>query len=328
MALHRFGTLWSLVLILLGCLLVPASAQLPTLAPGQIEVPDDFAKQFIVDYMAGDAVKMGKWIHPRRGVIDSRFLKTRDQFLGSYPELTKILKQTKVTYRFGEGMFNGDSFYKAIYPQVTGQFGKLPTVISLLCIFEKIGDQWFLVQAHRYDMASANWVTVGDKITDNRLKGTTMSGRSFSLEFALSKEHAVLLSFDDQVQNMFRDDNLRHMKAVKKWYEELKGKPIYVMNISEHSKERMEKYLADNKMMVPVVMDDKSVWHHALQVDQHPYLILIDHTGVLRAVHRESYDDATYSLFRQIVSDVVAQVPVNPGGQKSGTKAADPSLKF
>jgi|GEM_PF-4261380 len=320
-----------LALLLCGALLgigTPGYAQLPNLAPGEIDIPNDFAKNFIVDYQSGDAAKVGKWIHPRRGVIDTRVIKTREAFLASYPALTSVLKTNKISYRFGEGYFNGDRFYKAIYPQTGGQFGKIQTPISLLCVFERIGDTWYLVQAHRFDTGSQAWLLVGDLVADDRLIGSTLSGRKFSMQFAQEQKHAVLLSFDDQVQDAFRDDNINHLKAVKKWYVELKGKPIYVMNISEYSKDLMTNYLSMNKLMLPVVLDEKSEWHHSLQVDQHPFLMLVDHEGRLRAMHRENFDTAAYGVFRLIVSDVVNAVPVKGTAQKSGTKTADPSKKF
>lgn len=323
------------LLLLSVCLLAGSAASAQGLGgagaaglPASIEVDDGFAREFIADYQTADANRIGKWLHPRRGVIDSRALKTRDQFLASLPQLAQVIKGSKITYRFGAGEFNGPNFYKALYPQSGGQIGDLRASISLICAFERIEGRWYLVQAHRHDAGSAGWYMVGDKITDERLSGPTLTGRRFSVSYATGRNHAVLLSFYDDRQDLFRDDNLLSFRTVKKWYDELKAQPIYVMTISERGRVATEQFMREKKLVTPVILDEQSEWHRALQVDQHPYLVLIDHNGVLRALHRAEFNGPAYTLFRQIVSDVLAQTPAKSSGQNSGPKPVDPSSKF
>ncbi|HYE78887.1 MAG TPA: hypothetical protein VEI97_12955 [bacterium] len=325
----------ALLLLLLALPMAPAVLAAPLTPPtdtsGLIPEGDvQFAREFIADYQSADVARVSKWVHPRRGVSDQRELKTKESFQASLPTLSKAIKTGKLTWRFDYGQFYGERFYKALYRQSGGKLGDVRKSFDIICVFEEIGGKWYLVQVNHYTAVSAERLMVGGKAADERLVAKTLGGRSFSLAYATGKNKAVLLSFFDAGQDLLLDINIKHLRTMKKWTDELKREPIYVMNVTERTAAETNEYLKINKIPMPGIVDGDSLWHHVLDVDAHPYLLLVDHEGTVRAMHRGGapYDPAVYTLFRAIVSDVVAEAKVASGGQKSAPKAVNPSSKF
>ena len=309
----------------------PASGSAPPINVDPSMLPENlnkFARQFLADYLSWDVARMGKWISPARGVIDLRILYTRDQFLGAYPTLAGEMKAANVTYQFGEGAFEGQRFYRASFVKTGGKLQGSVAPINFTCSFERIGNAWYLVQVNRLDAVSSDWLMVGDHIEDQDLVGPTLSGKQFSLAYAVHKGYPTLLSFFDKQQDLILPTNMYHLRAVHKWFVDLKGKPIFVMNVSDYPADTVREYLTNYQLQMPVLLDKTEIWHKILQVDQHPYLILIDKDGTLRAMCRNNYDESAYALFRQIVSDVVAEAAPVAKSQKSATGTPNPSAKF
>ncbi|MEO7994676.1 MAG: hypothetical protein ABI743_09795 [bacterium] len=325
---------WRLAPLITACLWLLLVAPLQAAGGGTPPVPageNAFALQFIKDYQSYNVATFGPWIHPRHGLIDQRELKTREQVLADFSKTGAALKNFKVTYTFGHGEFQGDQFYKALFLQSGGTLPKVNVRLNFICEFEKIGDRWYLVQSHNYTATSESWLMVGDVIDDASLVGTTLGDRRFSINYAVGRSKPVLLSFCDQGKDVFLNDNAQHLKTVHQWYSELRTQPIYVMNVNESSAQTVKEYLTLNKLMMPCVTDVDSLWHKSLQVDVHPFLLLLDQGGVIRAMNRPGegrYNADAYGLFRQIVSDVIAETPGGKSGQNSATKAIDPSSKF
>jgi hypothetical protein len=303
------------------------SAQAPAQydpAPSKIELEVDtitpqFVKDFQNDYATFSADKFMKWISPKRGLVEDGILMTFDLTKTKMKDVEKEMSGLKPSMYFIRGYYNGladvKKFYKAFY-QLSFKAGKADQRINLIAVFEKIDSQWYLVQSHSLKLSrdtlrsgkndalalQTNLLTIGDFPFEFEGKTYVTKGkaRQFSSKVAKNRKRPVLLNFFTRISGDFG----AQLDWAESLYPKFQGRNIYFFCVTDDELDFLTPYLDDGKWKLAVLLDEKSLIHHDLEIDIHPFIMLIDHSGVVRCISR-GYNKESLGLVEKITLEII-----------------------
>ena len=332
------------ILLLLMAMFHPASLDAQVNPQGRKTLESEllvpaFVMDFQQDYASFKLERIMNWISPRRGLVEDGILMSyeyTEERLKKFEKEMSELKNPQLTFLRGyyngnrdsglegsmnilEGRDNGSSqknnFYKAFY-QLTFKLGKVNQKINLIMVFEKLDDKSYLVQTQNLRLSRGNQVnirseslslptdklTIGDKPLD--YEGVTFSktkkSRRFASEMAQRRIRPVLLNFFTKISL----DVGMQLDWAESLYPKFKGKNIYIFCVSDDEPDHMAPYLESAGWKIVVLRDPDSLIHMDLEIDIHPYILLLDHWGVVRSMSR-GYNQESLELVEKIMAEVI-----------------------
>jgi len=343
------------LLFISGFPLAPLNAQAPGQGRPALEsdlmVPA-FVMEFRQDYISFKPERIMNWISPKRGLVQDGVLMSYETAASRMKEFQKEmadLKNPELT--FLRGYYNGNAdtdlqanrqilegkdydspqknnFYKAFY-QLTFTLGQVNQKINLIMVFEKINGKSYLVQTQNLRLTRGDRNTknteslilptdrlmIGDKPLD--FEGITFSkskkARRFASEMAQRRTRPVLLNFFTKIS----PDVGVQLDWAESLYSKYKGKNIYIFCVSDDEPDFLAPYLESGGWKIVVLRDPDSLIHQDLEVDIHPYIILLDHWGVVRTMSR-GYNKESLVLVEKIMVDIIDEANTVMTQQKSG----------
>jgi len=311
-----------------------------------------FAKTFQSDYITFKPGNIMKWISPRRGLVQDGVLMSYDYTNTKMAEFQKEMKEIKnPEMLFVRGYYNRTSFssakgsmpivegktpitqptfgfYKAFY-QLTFNLGKIRQKINIIAVFEKLDGKWYLVQTQNLRMSrgginspttesfalQTDQLTIGDMPLD--FEGVTFStskkSRRFASKMARNRKRPVLLYFF----TLISADSGAQMDWAETLYPKYKDKNVYIFCVTDDKPEFLKWYLEQGKWKVAVLRDENSLMHHDLEVDIHPYIILLDHWGVVRTISR-GYNEESLKFVESVMDEIIDEANRTIALEKTG----------
>lgn len=298
-----------------------------------------FAKTFQSDYITFKPDNIMKWISPRRGLVQDGVLMSRDYTNTKMSEFQKEMKEIKnPEMLFVRGYYNRTSlsnarssksivegktpttqptfgFYKAFY-QLSFDLEKIRQKINIIAVFEKLDGKWYLVQTQNLRMSrgginspttesfalQTDQLTIGDMPLDFEgvTFSTTKKSRRFASKMARNRQRPTLLYFF----TLISVDSGAQMDWAETLYPKYKDKNVYIFCVTDDEPEYIKWYIEQGKWNVGVLRDVNSLMHHDLEVDIHPYIILLDHWGVVRTISR-GYNEESLELVESVMDEII-----------------------
>jgi peroxiredoxin len=331
----------SIILLMILCLMPSGSLAQPvanpTLEPPppvEVEtVTPQFVEQFRTDYATFNHDSIMKWISPKRGLVQDSILMSYEATSAQMKDFVKEMKDLKSnSVDFFQGYYTGTSrekkFYKAFY-QINFSLNKVAQRINIVAVFEKIGDKWFLVQTHNLRMTrgtmntpsresmtlQTNVLTVGERPLDFEGKtfSKTKQSRRFASTMAIKRKRPVLLNFFSRMSGDFG----AQLKWAETLYPKFKGRNIYIFCVTDDEPEFVAPFIDQEKLKLAVLLDVNSLMHQDLEVDIHPYIILLDHRGVVRTISR-GYNKESYGLVENLMNEIIDEANRDIALEKEG----------
>lgn len=297
----------------------------PSRPPIEIDtLTPSFITEFRDDYVSFETQRLLKWLTPKRGLVEDGVLMTYERTREKMSGVEQEMRALKPRMAFLRGYYNGFAdlrqFYKAFY-QISIPAGKSEQKINMIAVFERIDGKWYLVQTHSLKLhrdtsmatpedilaLQSNILAIGDYPFDYSAStySLTQPPRRFSSEISKNRNRPVLLNFFAR----FSGDFNAQMEWAESFYPKLRGKNIYFFCVSDTSLEFLQPYLKDSGFQIiahnnVVLLDEDSKMHHILEIDIHPYLMLIDHRGVVRAISR-GYNRESLGLIEEITFSII-----------------------
>ncbi len=298
-----------------------------------------FTKAFQADYITFKPENIMKWITPRRGLVQDGILMSHEYTRTKMTDFQKVMKDIKnPEILFLRGYYNRTAnsgargsfpivegktsvtqptfgFYKAFY-QLTFDLGKVRQKINIIAVFEKLDGKWYLVQTQNLRMSrgeantrttesfalQTDRLTIGDMPLDFEgvTFSTTKKARRFASKMARNRKRPVLLNFFTLIST----DSGAQMDWADSIYPKHKDKNIYIFCVSDDEPAFLEWYLDEGGWNIVVLRDVNSLTHHDLEVDIHPYIILLDHWGVVRTISR-GYNKESLKLVENVMDEII-----------------------
>ncbi|MCD6217382.1 redoxin domain-containing protein, partial [bacterium] len=158
-------------------------------------------------------------------------------------------------------------------------------------------------------------LTIGDMPLD--FEGVTFStskkSRRFASKMARNRKRPVLLYFF----TLISADSGAQMDWAETLYPKYKDKNVYIFCVTDDKPEFLKWYLEQGKWKVAVLRDENSLMHHDLEVDIHPYIILLDHWGVVRTISR-GYNEESLKFVESVMDEIIDEANRTIALEKTG----------